>query len=313
MKEAALPEIFRALASNQRVPLADLSESTVLALKDYDVNLHERSLDPSSYEFLNKGTIESFLYETTKNWLRDLDIRASTASTNSDLMQLAEKTAIDGVALAAEVQTGGRGRRGRQWVSPFAQNVALSLGMSIDRPTAEIGPISLSIGLAVANAIKELGVEGVQLKWPNDVLIQGQKAAGILIELADATRPATLVVGIGINVHAAPGVEVTGEYKATCLASHTPNPSRNGIVANVMNHVIEAVQRYEREGFEGIQRLWQEMDFLRGKDVVLLSGERTIDGIAQGIDSEGSYLIQTPNGIERAIGGDLSLRLAKNQ
>ena len=310
MAQISLEEAFVALASNQKIPVAELADSTLAELTHYGVNARKGVLDPTRYEYLDQATIASQLRDSTINWLTKLDVLASTASTNSDLLALAENSSIEGIAITAEVQTGGRGRRGRQWVSPFAQNVALSIGMSIDRPTAEVGPISLSVGLAVANAIKQLGIPVIELKWPNDVLIDGQKAAGILIELADATRPAKLIIGIGVNVFSAPGKEITGEYLATCLASHTAKPSRNRVVAELINHVFEAVKQHERVGFDGTLQHWQELDYLRGKDVVLLSGDQAIEGHGLGIDGEGSYLIQTPNGIERAIGGDLSLRLA---
>src|SRR5690606_6260917 len=112
---------------------------------------------------------------------------------------------VDGHVCLAELQIAGRGRRGRDWFSPFGANLALTIGKRIDRPAAALGGASLVVGLAVLDALEQLGVPELALKWPNDVLLRGAKLGGILIELS--ARPQTeLVVGIGLNVALPPRI-----------------------------------------------------------------------------------------------------------
>lgn len=303
-----LDEAFAALANGIQVEETDVDASVRSQLADYGVESNKGVLSLEQSEFLNAATIESGLTESSRKWLRRLDVLASTKSTNTDLLELSRANAIDGWVRTAEVQTGGRGRRGRRWVSPFAKNVALSVGISIDRSAAEIGTISLAIGLLTAQMLDAVDIDDVNLKWPNDVLIGQRKVGGILIELADAERPALLVVGIGINVNNAPGIDVTGRYRATCVSDHLASCSRNVIVAGLVNSIHEAVQKFEEFGFDAFKERWERRDVLRNRQIAMTGVEPPITGIGIGIDNEGAYLIQTDSGIERAIGGELSLR-----
>ena len=305
-----LEEAFAALAQGRQLEEIALDGSVRSQLAGYGVQASEGVLSVELTELLDATTIKAGVSEGTQKWLRQLDVLSCTGSTNSDLLELSRDHDIDGWVRATEVQTGGRGRRGRQWVSPFAKNVALSAGISIDRSTAELGAISLAIGLATANACDALGVEDVNLKWPNDVLIGERKVGGILIELADAQRPATLVVGVGINVYEAPGVDVTGDYRATRIVDHAASCSRNLIVASLISNIHETVRRFEEFGFDVIKESWKLRDVLRGRRVVLTGVEPPIVGIGAGVDGDGAYLIETDTGIERAIGGELSLRIS---
>lgn len=305
-----LEEAFGALAQGSQLEEIALDASVLSLLAGYGVQAREGVLSVEQSELLDSATIKAGLNDVTQKWLRQLDVLSCTESTNSDLLELSRDHDIDGWVRTTEVQTGGRGRRGRQWVSPFAKNVALSVGISIDRSTAELGAISLAIGLATANACDALGVEGVKLKWPNDVLIGQRKVGGILIELVDAQRPASLVVGIGINVYEAPGVDVTGDYRATRIVDHSASCSRNLLVARLISSIHEAVRTFEESGFDVFKETWELRDVLRGRRVVLTGVEPPIEGIGAGIDGEGAYLIKTNNGIERAIGGELSLRIS---
>ena len=305
-----LDEAFTALTNRSQLAATDVDASVRSQLADYGVDLNEGVLSlPPQTEFLDAAAIESGLTESSHKWLRRLDILSCTESTNTDLLDLSRSSDINGWVRTAEVQTGGRGRRGRQWVSPFAKNVALSVGISIDRSTAEIGATSLAIGLVTAEVLDALDIKDVQLKWPNDVLIGECKVGGILIELADAQRPASLVVGIGINVNDAPGIDVTGQYRATRIADHLSSCSRNLVAARLINSIHEAARQFEQFGFDAFKERWERRDVLRNRQVVLTGVEPPITGIGAGVDEEGAYLIKTGTGIKRAIGGELSLRL----
>ena len=304
-----LEEAFDALRNGRHLSAANIDADVRTRLVEYGVRVDQGVMLLSQRELLSTKAIESGLRETTQKWLRRLDVLSCTESTNTDLLELSRKQDIDGWVRTAEVQTGGRGRRGRQWVSPFAKNVALSVGISIDRPTAEIGSISLAIGLMIARLLDNLRIEDVSLKWPNDVLIGQCKVGGILIELADVQRPASLVVGVGMNVKDAPGPDITGDYRATCILDHLTSCSRNHLVANLINVIHEAIRKFEELGFDVFKEGWERRDILRDRSVVLSGVEPPISGIGAGIDGEGAYLIETSSGIERAIGGELSLRM----
>ena len=136
------------------------------------------------HQALDRDSILAQLSRASRGWLRELRVHAEIDSTNSHLIARAANETIDGVACIAERQTGGRGRRGRTWLTPPGSNIALSLGKSISIPISEVAPLSLVVGLAAVNALARVGVNDVKLKWPNDVLLNGAKVGGILIELA---------------------------------------------------------------------------------------------------------------------------------
>lgn len=305
-----LEEVLVALVGGKRLDQTSVDASVMAQLADFGIEATNGVLSLKQQEFLKEATIQTKLDESTQAWLRRLEVLTCTESTNTDLLELSRSGDIDGWVRTAEVQTGGRGRRGRQWVSPFGKNIALSIGITIDRPTAEIGAISLAVGSQTAAVLDELGIENVSLKWPNDVLIGQRKVGGILIELADAQRPATLVVGIGINVNDAPGVDVTGSYQATRIVDHVDSCSRNFLVAELINGIHSTIRRFEASGFEEFKESWERRDLLRDRQIVLTGVEPPITGTGIGIDHEGGYLIQTNTGIERAIGGELSLRIS---
>ena len=304
-----LEEAFDKLLSDRQLMDAEIDASTRSQLVEYGVVVEDGVLTLKDVELLDADSIKTNLEESTSSWVQRIDIATCTESTNSDLLDWSRMTQIDGWIRLAEVQTQGRGRRGRRWVSPVAKNIALSIGVVVDRPTAEIGAISLAIGLQVASVLERMDISDVKLKWPNDLLIGQRKVGGILIELADTNRAATLIVGIGLNVSYAPDVDVTRDYRATRIADHSAIFSRNYIVSQLIDATYLAIRRFEVSGFEWFKKDWEERDWLRGKHVVLKGAEPPIEGIGLGVDSDGGYRIQSNEGTKRAIGGELSLRL----
>ncbi len=152
-------------------------------------------------ELLQADLIRSRLSPGTRAWLKELVVDQEIASTNAALANRAAHENIDGVVCLAERQTAGRGRRGREWLSPFGRNIALSVGIAIDRPATRLGGLSLAIGLATIDGITRVTHCELALKWPNDVLLDGRKLAGIL---AQRSPSGPVVVGIGLNVGWAP-------------------------------------------------------------------------------------------------------------
>ena len=301
-------QVFEELALGQTVPSTKVSEEIQEQLAEFEITNRAGVLAPSSRDFVRESAVREHLTDHATHWLKTFDVRSSIASTNTSLLDLARTERINGHVLTAEVQLAGRGRRGRQWVSPFANNVMMSVGVEVDRPPSSVGPLSLVVGVAVARAFEALKLTQVQLKWPNDILIDDTKVAGILIELANAMQPAILVIGIGINVKSAPGTDVTGEYAATSMAYRGYTGSRNQVIAAVLNELVPLVEEFEQSGLDSVLQEWSERDYLKDRQILVIDGHgEKIPGLALGIDHSGAYLVKTMHRIERVIGGTLRL------
>ena len=295
-------EAITALA-NGEVVKDDLDAESLSLLADYGIVSKAGDLSLPNCHLLDPTEIHDALNDMSKNWVQQLEISACTSSTNTDLLKRANDTNINGHIRAAEVQLAGRGRRGRQWVSPFGQNIMVSMGAVVDQPATVIGSISLAIGVGLANAIESIGIKDVQLKWPNDVLIQGEKVAGILVEMASAKQPVSLVIGMGVNVHAAPGEEVTGEYRATMVEKHHPSVDRSELLSRVINEVVLAIKKFDQDPLSAMGDSWQKRDFLIGKLIHVSDSDSDFSGMGAGIDVDGAYQVKNKEGLHRIIGG----------
>ncbi len=214
-----------------------------------------------------------------------------------------------------ELQTAGRGRRGRSWLAPFGSGVAMSLGWSVSE-AARVGPsLSLGVGVAVAGALERCGAGGIRLKWPNDIWHEDRKIGGILVELkAEAGGPAYVVIGIGINVRltdsARRQIAATGTVAGAVADACREPPSRNAVAAAVLGEVVRMLDTYEREGFPALARRWSGLDALAGRAASLQIGAEVFAGIARGVDTDGALLLEGAGGTRRFVSGEASLRLA---
>ena len=302
----SVERVFDALTRNEVVATEAIEPDTLALLFEHGIQEINGKLVAKYTDFLRVAEIEARLSSNSRAWIEELVVYSCISSTNTILLDWAKTQPINGHVLTAEVQLAGRGRRGRQWVSPFASNLMFSVGATINRPATELGSFSLAIGVAVAKAFESFEVPDVALKWPNDVLVNGKKGAGILIELAEVSRPSTVVIGIGINIGSSPGIEITSEYAATALNEYVNGPSRNQILANVLNEVVEAIEIFERKGLAGFADEWSSRDALRYHQLVVTDvKDITTRGFGLGIDESGAYRIRTSQRIERVIAGTL--------
>lgn len=242
----------------------------------------------------------------------DLRIVAECASTNSELMDM--PSADDGrvQVVAAECQTAGRGRRGRQWQSWREGSLTFSTRWRF-RPDAPVpAGLSLVAGLAVVRALEKLGVEGLQLKWPNDVLVHGHKLAGILVELLPARgRPPTAVVGIGLNLQLPPDVSIPDQAGVTDLAGHlVPMPDRNRLLAILLAELHTLFDTYAAAGFAALRGAWQQRNAFANLPVRISGDREQVSGICDGVDDDGALLVLTDEGRVRILSGEVSLRIA---
>ncbi|WP_095131485.1 bifunctional biotin--[acetyl-CoA-carboxylase] ligase/biotin operon repressor BirA [Pseudomonas sp. Irchel s3h14] len=233
----------------------------------------------------------------------------SIDSTNAEALRAIERGQAAPFLVLAERQTAGRGRRGRKWASPFAENIYYSLVLRIEGGMRQLEGLSLVVGLAVMQALRELGISGAGLKWPNDVLVGQKKIAGILLELVgDPADVCHVVLGVGINVNMQITDEVDQQWTSMRLESGKVF-DRNHLVGELGAMLQAYLSRHQVDGFSAIQAEWEQNHLWQGRAVSLIAGVNHIDGEVLGIDSQGALRLKV-GGVEKVFsGGELSLRL----
>lgn len=230
-------------------------------------------------------------------------------STNQYLLERVNESE-KGRVCVAEYQASGRGRRGRQWVSPFGSNLYLSMYWRLDAGMAAAMGLSLVIGIAAVEALEEMGIQGVKLKWPNDLYYQDKKLAGILVEMSgQAGGAANLVIGMGLNI-GMPDKQPDIDQPWTTLNQVCADLrlDRTQLALTLIEHWKTILADYEMMGLAGFVDRWNRLDNFIGRPVKLLMGAREVKGIVQGIDQQGGVVLETDNGLETYIGGEISLR-----
>ncbi|MGC0861935.1 bifunctional biotin--[acetyl-CoA-carboxylase] ligase/biotin operon repressor BirA [Pantoea agglomerans] len=214
-----------------------------------------------------------------------------------------------GAACIAEYQQAGRGRRGRQWFSPFGANLYMSMYWRLEQGPAAAMGLSLVIGIIMAETLRSLGADDVRVKWPNDIYLNDRKLAGILVELTGKTGDAAqIVIGAGINLamRTADASQINQGWINLQEAGVTVN--RNELAARLINSLREALPLFEQEGLTPFVARWAALDNFINRPVKLLIGEREVHGIARGVDSQGGLLLEQDGEIKAWVGGEISLR-----
>ena len=216
----------------------------------------------------------------------------------------------NGAVCLAEYQQAGRGRRGRQWQSPFGSNLYLSTYWRLEAGVAAAMGLSLVVGVAIAETLQQVGASDVGVKWPNDIYYRDQKLAGILVEMTGkAGDAAHLVIGMGLNI-AMPTVatDMIDQAWTNLSAACSPLPSRNVLAATLISRIHQTLNEYEEIGLRGFVERWNKIDNFLNRPVKLLIGDRVVEGIARGINEQGALLLETDYGITAYVGGEISLR-----
>lgn len=236
-------------------------------------------------------------------------ISDSIDSTNAEALRLVDAGQSAPFLVLAEQQTSGRGRRGRKWISPFAQNVYYSLVLRIEEGLRQLEGLSLVVGLAVMQALRDSGVQGAALKWPNDVLVGQKKIAGILLELVgDPADICHVVLGIGINVNMRRADDVDQQWTSVQLETGL-SVDRNVLVAQLGLQLQDYLDRHRAGGFVALQQEWEQNHAWQGRSVSLIAGVNQVDGVVLGVDRQGALRLSV-DGVEKIYsGGELSLRL----
>jgi BirA family transcriptional regulator, biotin operon repressor / biotin---[acetyl-CoA-carboxylase] ligase len=237
-------------------------------------------------------------------------------STNGVLMDRARNGAGHGLVLACEYQTAGRGRRGKHWRSGIGTDLTFSVLWEFPKGAATLSGLSLAVGVALVRALGNLGYGGVQLKWPNDLMLRGRKLGGILIEVAGRHGgPAAAVIGVGLNVRWNQGRDALVEQPATGLPEGAGSArTRTALLAGLLLEMHAALALFGRSGFAPFRNEWLEHHVWQGRRVTLRgadgdASQSVAEGEAVGVAEDGALLLRSRHGIRRFHSGELRLAL----
>ena len=268
---------------------------------------------PQAIDFLDENEVLKAIGEQ-RAWF-ELQILDEVPSTNTYLMQQAGKGAAHVTCVAAHVQSKGRGRRGRTWVSALGSSLTFSLLWRFNCGAAALSGLSLAVGVALIRALTSLGVNNAQLKWPNDVLVENKKLAGILIDLhGDMDGPSAAVIGVGVNLHLPESVLKNIDQPATDLATTNIHAASSPIDQNVLLGVLlknmaDVLSDFEQRGFLGVRDEWLRYHAYQNKPVrLMLHDGRNVEGTVSGVAEDGILLVETALGLQRFSAGEISLR-----
>lgn len=264
-------------------------------------------------ERLDAATIRAGLSPASAARLAELEVALRVDSTNQRLIEAT--SSADPQALFAEAQTAGRGRRGRDWRSPFGANLYLSLAWSFTGWPPKLGTLPLAVGVVAARALETAGLPGVQLKWPNDLRIGEAKLGGILIESRSEIGGACrVIVGLGLNVAmtAAQGAHLEQAWTsvhASQAAAGRPPASRTALATLLLDGLLVALAQFEQDGFASFLDDWNRLDLAAGR-AVRIDGATALEGRACGIDPDGALIVESADGRRHHLhAGEVSLRL----
>lgn len=253
-------------------------------------------------QLLNRESIQQHLNDVPVHTCAVID------STNQYMMAQLDRWQ-KGECLLAETQTAGRGRRGRQWHSPFGSQFIMSMYWRLDDgPSAAMG-LSLAIGVAVIQALESVGYRDLSLKWPNDIYMARRKLAGILVEMSAAVGGIChLVIGVGVNLNLPDAVIAQLDQPCAHLAEQPVVVDRNQLSATIIRALRNALALFEKQGLTAFLMDWNRLDIFMQQPVQVLLGNQVIHGIYCGIDGQGNMLLQDHEGMHKFVGGEISLR-----
>jgi len=272
---------------------------------------------PVPVELLDEGAIRAVFGGGRSQRLRSFDLQFDVDSTNSRLLAAAPPPYGCADVVLSELQHAGRGRRGRHWIAPFGGSIALSIAWSFSDTSRASPALSLCVGVAIARALERAGARDIGLKWPNDIWFDDRKLGGVLIELrAEASGPAHVVIGVGVNVNLTAGarasIEASGVKVAGVADACAVPPSRNFIAGAIIDAVLSMLAEFEREGFAAFREAWAALDVLRDRPAQVLTGDNVVSGTARGVDAQGALRLERDGRMQKFVSGDVSLRGVKS-
>jgi len=306
--EQHIQDAIRRLATGESLPAEPaLTEALeVLGLPYRDASGRLSMAEP--IELLDAEAIGQGLSPSVRERLSRLEIFWEIGSTNTWLLERAAEADFSGRICLAERQVAGKGRRGRHWVSPFGRNIYLSIGYRMSTQQVSVEGLSLVVGMCVVGALREAGVSDIGLKWPNDVLSDGGKLCGILIEMAPSPKgEARLVIGVGVNLKLDANAASQIDQRFSTLADQI-TLSRNQLVSRLIGAIVSGLGEFGRTGFSPWVDTWGDFNIYEGKPVRVSLTNGEVEGIDRGVDDKGNLLLETAEGVRAFNAGEVSLR-----
>jgi BirA family biotin operon repressor/biotin-[acetyl-CoA-carboxylase] ligase len=320
-------QLLAALATGEAISGAQLAERAgvtraaiwkqVEALRTRGVPVEARGAAgyrlPWPVQLLDESRIRAALPRACASRLGALEVHWELDSTSSELQRRLGEAADLSVVMA-ETQTAGRGRRGRAWLSPPGLNLYLSCLKRFERGFAALSGLSLAVGVMVLRAVESFDIRGAGLKWPNDVLADGGKLAGVLVELSGEYQgPCAAVIGVGLNLRLTDALREQAGQPACDLASLAGEhlPDRNAMAARLIAALADGLRQFERHGFAAFADDYARYDLLAGRPLKLSGAQGHFDGIGGGVDARGALQVRLASGEIRSVdSADVTVRRA---
>ena len=247
--------------------------------------------------------------------IESLEIHGVTDSTSEQPGSMPAPRLGEMRIVLAEYQTGGRGRMGRRWLSPFGSGLCLSVGWCFAVVPPALPALSLAAGVAVNRVLIRLEPAGLGLKWPNDIVAGGGKLGGLLVDVqGESGGPLTVIVGVGINI------DVSEHLRGQLSGQEGMPPaglrqlvsagrlSRNALAADICSELYAMLMEFGRTGFANFRDEWRRFDCMHGRPVRVSIGLQVHDGVAGGIGADGALLLDQNGQIRSVISGEVTLR-----
>ncbi|WP_075880567.1 biotin--[acetyl-CoA-carboxylase] ligase [Vreelandella massiliensis] len=277
------------------------------AVKGHGYRLVQR-LEP-----LEGAKVVAHLPASARHHLARLFIEDQLPSSNEYLRQRFQQGAGHGEVCLVELQTAGRGRRGRTWTTPWGQSLMLSVGWRFESGVVALEGLSLAVGVVVAQALERCDA-APKLKWPNDVLLENRdgelsKLAGILVEVTgDAAGPCEVVIGMGMNLWLPEAMRAAIGQPVAALADVCPHVERNRLAADVIAGLLDMLATFEARGFSAWQAAWNQRHAFEGEPVYVLQGNEKYEATAGEVDASGNLWVTQAGHSRRLAGGEISIR-----
>lgn len=307
----------RSLAGTLGVPEAHVEELIQeLLLHAFPLVNNDHGLGFTTFDFspLSPDQIASQLDSSVD--IARIECFATLASTSDYLLSSVRsgQHMKSGTVCFAELQTAGRGRCGKHWISPAGKNLYLSAYWHLPPRPEGVSGLSLALGVAVAEVLAHAGLDDVKLKWPNDILWHGQKLGGILVESSiKANSFMHVVVGLGLNVkfisHPESGIDQPWTELESVLGREV---DRCQLAAQLLTAISNALMAYWQRGLTPFRAQWEARNALAGKSISATSTERKLFGVACGLDDTGALLLDTGDAVIRLFTEEVSIRALDN-
>jgi BirA family biotin operon repressor/biotin-[acetyl-CoA-carboxylase] ligase len=263
---------------------------------------------PSGLELLDLNKIVPYLNPIID--LKRITLLNEINSTNNYIFAQLKSTLQSRMIVLAEYQSAGKGRRGRSWYSPFGTNIYLSMHHQFNKDPSELSGLSLATGVAIVKALEKYGVYHLKLKWPNDVLWQGRKLSGILVEMtAESHAKTNAVIGIGLNIRVAKKTLDQQQNWVDVAEILAAQPARNQIIALILNEMTQMIHDFEKYGFLYFKNDWQALHDFHQQKITIQTHSQHLHGRVVGINDQGELLIIDEfDQLRNLMHGEISIR-----